>query len=249
MTRRQRVLRRTLAVEGGSRTALATGGDDDALVVERTEHPSLRQEEVALADERIYRPQRKPMTYREQQVLGSVMALAPLLLLTQVIALWPSALAATTPRGQPETVWLFGLDRMVISPDGALLLLVSLVGALAALGEASFRFVTNAGRDELTSRWTWSYLLRPVQGATLAVIVYFALRGGLLGGDGTGQLNPYGLAAFAGLVGLFTRQAFQKLKEVFNTLWGVEDLDADIQPRPEPEGDVGSDPVLVDEAR
>jgi len=175
----------------------------------------------------------EPMSFAGELLIGLLLLGLPLLLFTQLIALWPSALAATAPgatsSSMPTVDWLFGVKRVVLSPDGALMLLVMLVGALASLGESSFRFVASAGSDELMARWTWSYVLRPIQGATLAAIVYFTLRGGLLGTDGTQRLNPYGLAAFAGLVGLFTRQAFQKLKRVFNELWGVEDLDADVE--------------------
>ena len=88
----------------------------------------------------------------------------------------------------------------------------------------------HSGRGDLSRRWAWSYALRPVQGAVLAVVVYFALRGGLLGTDADASLNPYGLAGIAALVGLFTQQAFRKLREVFNTLWGVEDPDATVDP-------------------
>jgi hypothetical protein len=185
---------------------------------------------------RVRRPAPLPMSPHERRRLGLMLLMLPLLLITQIVALWPSALAATLEgRGQPVTVWLFGVERMTLSPDGSLLLLAALVGALASLAEVSFRFATNAGRDELSSRWTWSYVLRPMQGAVLAVAAYFTLRAGLVGSSSTGPLNPYGIASLAALVGLFTRQAFQKLKGVFNSLWGVDDLDADIEPDPHAE--------------
>ncbi|HEX7291112.1 MAG TPA: hypothetical protein VF250_08310 [Conexibacter sp.] len=175
-----------------------------------------------------------PMSANQELAIGSVLLGVPLLLFTQLIALWPSALAATTtPRSMPTMVWLFGAARMELSPDGALLLLVAMVGALGACAASSFRFAMFAGSDALSRRWMWSYVLRPVQGAMLATIVYFVLRAGLLGGDGTQPLSAYGLAAVAGLVGLFTRQGFQKLRRVFNELWGVDDPDANLDPDPD----------------
>lgn len=187
-------------------------------------------EPAVAAARRMRRPPMRPMPDKVRRRLGLMLLLLPLLLIAEIVALWPAALAATTPRGQPETVWLFGAFTMTLSGDGALLVLTALVGALTSLAEVSFRFATNAGRDELSSRWTWSYVLRPMQGAVLAVGAYFVLRAGLVGSSGSGPLNPYGIAAMAALVGLFTRQAFQKLKGVFNSLWGVDDLDADIEP-------------------
>jgi hypothetical protein len=175
-----------------------------------------------------------PMSARQELAIGGVLLAVPLLLFTQLIALWPSALAATTtPRAMPTMVWLFGAVRMELSADGALLLLVAMVGALAACAASSFRFAMFAGSDALSRRWMWSYVLRPIQGAMLATIVYFVLRAGLLGGDGTQPLSAYGLAAVAGLVGLFTRQGFQKLRRVFNELWGVDDPDAKLDPDPD----------------
>ena len=45
--------------------------------------------------------------------------------------------------------------------------------------------------------------------------------GGLLEGinGAQQQLNPFGLAAFAGFVGLFTRHAVEKLRKVFDALF------------------------------
>ena len=71
----------------------------------------------------------------------------------------------------------------------------------------------------------------PVQGAALALIVYFTLRGGYLGQDQTAPVNPYGVAALSALVGLFTRHAVSKLTDVFDTLFGKpRDETAPVQP-------------------
>ena len=60
-------------------------------------------------------------------------------------------------------------------------------------------------------------------GATLALIFYLVLRGGLLAtGTGPNALNPYGVAALAGLAGMFTKQATNKLDELFSTLFKTD---------------------------
>jgi hypothetical protein len=57
----------------------------------------------------------------------------------------------------------------------------------------------------------------------LALIVYFMLRGGLItGSSGAGNLSPYGVAAIAGLAGMFSKQATDKLKEVCEFLFQVQ---------------------------
>jgi len=49
------------------------------------------------------------------------------------------------------------------------------------------------------------------------------VRGGLIGGStGADALSPYGVAAIAGLAGLFSKQATDKLREVFENLFRTE---------------------------
>jgi hypothetical protein len=54
----------------------------------------------------------------------------------------------------------------------------------------------------------------------LALVFYFVIRGGFLTtSSGAKDINPYGIAALAGLVGMFSKQATDKLGEVFSTLF------------------------------
>jgi hypothetical protein len=168
-----------------------------------------------------------PMGGLERGVVGGSLMLATLLLLTQVLAIWPAVVVATAPRIPgtlpPEplpTPLLFGLTDMAFDHQVVLIAMVLMVGALGALVGSSRRFLYFATRDELTKRDEWSYLIRPLQGATLALIVYFTLRGGYLGQDQSSPVNPYGVAALSALVGLFTRHAVSKLTDVFDTLFG-----------------------------
>jgi hypothetical protein len=55
----------------------------------------------------------------------------------------------------------------------------------------------------------------------LALIFYFAIRGGFIAPSaGASDMNPYGIAAMAALVGMFSKQATDKLNEVFTSLFG-----------------------------
>ena len=171
----------------------------------------------------------RPMPPREVAALGAAFMTFGALLFTQLLAIWPAVFAATSGDPAPRTTVLFGVKHVVFHPEVALLLMVAITGSLGSLVEVIRGFTKHAGRDDLSRRWEWWYGLRPVQGATLALIVYFALRGGLLGADSTtSALSPYGLAAFAGLTGLFTRHAVSKLSAVFDTLFGAPDEDANI---------------------
>lgn len=160
----------------------------------------------------------------ERAVIGGGIIVTALLLVTQLLAIWPAVIAAAStaapPPAIPRTPILFGIWHMTFQSDVVLILMVLLVGSAAALVGVSRRFLHFAQRDQLTRRDEWSYVLRPVQGAILALVVYFTLRGGFLGQDATSPVNPYGVAAISALVGLFTRHAVSKLTDVFDTVFG-----------------------------
>lgn len=125
------------------------------------------------------------------------------------------------------------------SLDERLLLLVICAGALGSYVHTASSYTTYVGNRKFIASWTWWYLLRPFVGVVLALVVYFAIRGGfllLVRVDKASDINPYGVAAIAGLVGLFSKQASDKLNEVFSTLF-----------RPAPgEGDTARRDSLLD---
>jgi hypothetical protein len=178
-------------------------------------------EEGTIIGARIVEVAARPMGPRQRHFIGVSLVLATLVLLVELVALWPGVTAATdgVVETMPATPLLFGAHTTV-NADVVLIAMVLVVGALGALVGVSRRFLYYAIRDELTVRDAWSYVMRPFQGAMLALIVYFTLRGGYLGQDQTAPVNPYGVAALSALVGLFTRHAVSKLTDVFDTLFG-----------------------------
>jgi len=59
--------------------------------------------------------------------------------------------------------------------------------------------------------------------AALALIFYFVVRGGLLStGAAASDMSAFGVAAVAGLVGMFSKQATDKLRELFDNLFRTE---------------------------
>jgi hypothetical protein len=63
----------------------------------------------------------------------------------------------------------------------------------------------------------------PFEGGGLATVIYLLLRVGVLSpsavSSGPGNLNLLSLYAFAGLTGLFTKQAMQMLADVFSVIF------------------------------
>ena len=140
-----------------------------------------------------------------------------------VFVLWPIS-TGSDPQGWSPAVSLFGVE--LFSPLDAeirLLLIVVVVGALGSYVHAVTSFVSFVGNRKLVASWLWWYLLRPFIGMTLALIFYFVIRGGLLssGSDST-DVNVFGVAAIAGLAGMFSKQATDKLREVFDNLFRTE---------------------------
>jgi hypothetical protein len=75
------------------------------------------------------------------------------------------------------------------------------------------------GNRHLVKSWLAMYLLLPFAGATLALVFYLVVRGGFFSPHSSvDQTSPFGFAALAVLVGLFSPQAVLKLKDVAETL-------------------------------
>ena len=158
-------------------------------------------------------------TWRFQLPLGVFLLAVGVILISLVVALWPAVGAAAT--GKTRTVTWLGVEYTP-TPDTALLVLVILVSALGSFIHAATSFTDYAGNRRLTKSWMWWYVLRVFVGSALALVLYFALRGGFFAADAaTKDINPYGVAALAGLVGLFSKQATDKLREIFDTTFRV----------------------------
>jgi hypothetical protein len=106
-----------------------------------------------------------------------------------------------------------------------LLLLVILAGGLGGSIHTATSYATYIGNKSFVKSWSWWYVLRPFIGMALALLFYFALRGGIImvTGDSSGEdLNPFGIAAIAGMVGMFSKQAADKLRELFDNMFKTE---------------------------
>ena len=67
--------------------------------------------------------------------------------------------------------------------------------------------------------WIAKYVMQPFAGTALAVVFYIVIRGGFFSPQaGFKQTSPFGFAALAAMVGMFSEQAVLKLKEVAETV-------------------------------
>jgi hypothetical protein len=142
-------------------------------------------------------------------------------LLWGIISFWPVA-PATASNATPPAASSSELRLFVV-----VILLGALGGVLHALRSLSWY----VGNRNLKMSWLLMYFLLPLIGASLAVVFYVVLRGGLISPTaGNNAVSPYGFGAVAALVGLFSPQAADKLKQVFETLFTTTERGKDHTP-------------------
>ncbi len=144
--------------------------------------------------------------------------------------LWPELV--TTEKSsyyKIDSYILWGLFHVKITGELCLILLVILSSCLGSYVHVTTSFVNYVGNKSFKTSWIWWYILSILIGIALALMFSFTLRGGLLTSQSTDQfINPFGIAGISGIVGLFSRQATEKLREVFDTLFSVKDQGAEV---------------------
>ena len=158
-------------------------------------------------------------------ILGVYMVVLSILLGYLVFALWPRMISEPSGNIPQNTINLFNYD-LSVSTEIRFILLVITVGALGSYIQAATSFADYVGNRRIYISWVWWYILRPFVGSSLALIFYFALRGGLLSaGAEAKDISPFGIAAASGLVGMFSKQATDKLRELADNLFRTETPD------------------------
>ena len=172
--------------------------------------------------------------------VAGLLALALAVAILMLLALWKfwptgSVLDSKTP---PKVSFL-GIERNV-SADVRMFVIVALAGALGGLLHSTRSFVWYVGHRKLKWRWLPYYIVTLMLGAGLATIVYVVIRGGVFTGANTSpDINPYGFAAIAALVGLFSEQALAMLRKVAEDVFHQAPEGAD-QATPSSAGPAGS---------
>jgi hypothetical protein len=158
---------------------------------------------------------------RGTAALGGGLLAFGLFLVLFLINLWPAVEGIGRNSNQVPAISVFGTPWYIrLSQDSALLALVVLASALGGFVHSATSFATYVGNEALNRSWLWWYVLRTLIGVSLAILFYFAVRGGLLSAQApSSTVNPYGVGALAAMVGLFSKQATDKLREIFETMF------------------------------
>jgi hypothetical protein len=144
---------------------------------------------------------------------------APALTLYTMWAFWPlplptgaAEMAAASRKAQPVhwLWWDFKINREFL-----FFITVALAGSLGGLIHDIRSFSWYVGNRSFKWSWVPYYLLLPMVGALAGTLFYLVLRAGLFSpSTSVEQASPFGFAAIAIIAGLFTPQAFEKLREL-----------------------------------
>jgi len=163
------------------------------------------------------------MSALQRWLLGLYIAAAALLLLYLFLKFWPADVTGGNWKPQANQELIFGLLSVETSGEIRLFVLVLCAGALGAMLHAVQSFVDFHGNRQLVRSWLPWYLLRPFNGALLALVFYMLVEGGLVaegmkGGNAQTAAKLYTLTGAAALIGMFSELATIKLKDVFTAL-------------------------------
>jgi hypothetical protein len=136
------------------------------------------------------------------------------LLIYALVQFWPQS-------GQVETLEPITFLGWTLSlPDEIrLFYIVAMAGAVGGLIHGLRSLYWYTGNRMLVWSWLSMYVLLPVVGSALGVVFYLVIRGGFFSTQASvDETSPFGFAALAALVGMFSEQAVLKLKQVAETL-------------------------------
>jgi len=133
-----------------------------------------------------------------------------LLVLYSLVTWWPQA----TKPGQSQPVsWLWWDGR--VERETLFFAVVALGGMLGGLVHTFRSLSWYVGNRNLLWSWVPFNLMLPVVGALGGTIFYVVLRAGLFSPSGSAdEASPFGFTAVAMLVGLFSEEAMEKLRQI-----------------------------------
>ena len=103
--------------------------------------------------------------------------------------------------------------------DPVLLQLVAVIGVLGAITRGASRLFDDVGSGSFDVKKSLSIIMRPIEGAAIAVVFFFVFRSLLLVlVQGDAPVNPWGFLALGGLAGIFSHRAADGLRERFDRL-------------------------------
>jgi len=162
-------------------------------------------------------------------ILTLLFAVIVIVAIDIVLSIWPpDATSNSTPTRVPI---FWGQTGVYINANDRLMLIAILMGVIGAMVHAMTSFADFVGNRRLARSWLPWYFVRPMIGGGLALFFYVGVRAGFLTTSTASQsdINPFGIAAIGGLAGMFSKQATDKLNEIFSTMFKTSTATGDQQ--------------------
>ena len=121
----------------------------------------------------------------------------------------------------PNHAFIYEPILMFTNKEIRLVIVAALFGLIGASTHAVSSLTSWISRQKLTKGWEWWYFSRPFIGAAMAVITYLVVRAGFVSG-GPSAVDDFAVAGIGALVGLMSEQITKKLRDVFDSLFGIE---------------------------
>lgn len=161
-----------------------------------------------------------PMLPRQKAFIGIYCVVFVGLVLYVLGKTWPDTDCGNYAGTVTYIPFISGGIDVIYTEEQRIIFLVCLAGALGGGVYMGISFAYHTAIDDLEKQYWYWYLSRPFVGASLAVIVYFLLRGGLFSSSASNNdINLYTVIAIACLVGMFSKQAIAKLTTIANQLF------------------------------
>ena len=128
----------------------------------------------------------------------------------------------------PKCVHLWPFDDFTLWDEQRLLLIVLLAGALGSIVHGLRSLTMYVGNRQLRWSWVAYYAVLPFGGAATALVFYLVIRGGFFSPSSDfSETSPFGFAAFAAIVGLFSQNAILKLQKIAETIFERNEQQSD----------------------
>lgn len=149
-----------------------------------------------------------------------------LLKLFMLYGFWPKLADKGWAKEFGWFIWPSGLE---IESSQRVVIIVLLCGGIGGLVHSVASFSLHMARRDFSKSWTWWYILRPFQGSIVAFAIYFVFAAGFAGQSDVKATNSpaelatlmtelYRAAAVAVLVGMFSAQSVEKLRQIADTV-------------------------------
>ncbi len=149
-------------------------------------------------------------------VMFGLTALTAWLVLYTMWAWWPDASSAANAKpARFQDVRWFGWRIHAVQRESLFFVVVAAAGFLGGLIHTIRSLCWYVGNRDF--RWSWVpfNLMLPIVGALGGTVFYLVLRAGLFSpSTSVSEASPFGFAAVAVLVGLFSEHAMEKLRQV-----------------------------------